>query len=633
MPPHPQNTQTSPPPQNRNQNQTSFNPQTPHHHLNQNTNPQAYPQNYQTAQNVPSPSIAPPLPKRATFQVPVPAEHDVHDSELDHYAEQEREWKAKEDAKIDIKEEIKRAMKELQCIPDVVGLSYEELCIHPDLNLPEGFEIPKFDTFGGVGNPMAHLRAYYDQLVGVGRDEALLMRLFSRSLCGEALEWFTSHETRQWPSWNALAKDFIDRFAYNVEIVPDRYSLEKMKQKPTKSYRELSYRWRKEAARVRLPMTEKEIVEVFVWVQEPEYYDRIMLLVGAKFAEIVKVGETIEDGLILGKIARVSASPGSSGLMRKKREEVVASSYRAPSPTYQVQAPLYKNPLPNYQAPSPNYQTNSYPRSQAPRLNTRNYQQVPPPQQSGYDHSRPRFEKRPSRNFTALAESRTKLFERLATAGYIHPVGPKPVDVNSKFYKPDQRCAYHSNSVGQETEDCINLKHKIQDLIDQEVVSLQSAVPNVNTNPLPNHGGGNVNIIETDEDGCGTKMITPIVHEDLERAVASLSVKEKREFVILTPIKAVALVPSETLVKPKFVIETAVTQGMTRSRRSYTPDDLALGGQKKDHAKRPISEGEAEEFWRRMQPNDYSIVKHLEKTPAQIFVWALLMSSQSHRQA
>ncbi|XP_015054990.1 extensin-2-like [Solanum pennellii] len=304
-------------------------------------------------------------------------------------------------------------------------------------------------------------------------------------------------------------------------------------------------------------MTEKEIVEVFVRVQEPEYYDRIMLLVGAKFAEIVKIGETIEDGLKSGKIARVAASPGSSGSLRKKREEVVAisyggrktprsssyshdrsqpspksyqscytqsshpnnqnatsiyrnvqapvyqspplnyqssfpiytnhpppyqipspyqgvapncanvqSSYQAPPPVYQVQAPLYRNPPPNYQAPSPNYQTNPYPRSQAPRPNTKNYQQGAPPQQDNYDPPRPKFEKRPSRNFTALAESRTKLYERLAAAGYIHPVGPKP------------------------------------DLIDQEVVSLQPGAPNVNTNPLPNHGGSNVNMIKTYEDWC-----------------------------------------------------------------------------------------------------------------------------------
>ena len=52
-------------------------------------------------------------------------------------------------------------MRILQYIPDVIGLSYAELCIHPDLNLPEGFKILKFDTFGGVGTPMVHLRAYW----------------------------------------------------------------------------------------------------------------------------------------------------------------------------------------------------------------------------------------------------------------------------------------------------------------------------------------------------------------------------------------------------------------------------------------------------------------------------------------
>ena len=93
----------------------------------------------------------------------------------------------------------------------------------------------------------------------------------------------------------------------------------------------------------------------------------------------------------------------------------------------------------------------------------------------------------------------------------------------------------------------------------------------------------------------------------------------------MTPTKSIALVPSETLVKPKFLIETSAAQRITRSGRCYTPNELALGGQKKDQAKRLISEGEVEEFWRRMQPKDYSIIKHLEKTPAQISVWALLM--------
>ena len=52
-----------------------------------------------------------------------------------------------------------------------------------------------------------------------------------------------------------------------------------------------------------------------------------MLLVWAKFAKIVKVCETIEDGLKSGNIARVAASPWSSGLLIKKREEVAAISH------------------------------------------------------------------------------------------------------------------------------------------------------------------------------------------------------------------------------------------------------------------------------------------------------------------
>ncbi|KAK4730909.1 hypothetical protein R3W88_023897 [Solanum pinnatisectum] len=306
-------------------------------------------------------------------------------------------------------------MKELQCVFEVAGLSYEDLCIHPNLDLLEGFKVLKFDVFGGIGNPLAHLRAYCDQLVGVGRDEALLMWLFSRSLNREALEWFTSHETRQWSSWNALTKDFIERFAYNVEIIPDRYFLEKMKQKSNESYREFVYRWRNEASRVRPPMSEKEIVEVFVRVQEPEYYDRIMLLVGVKFAEIVKVGETIEDGLRIGKIARVAASLGSSGLLKKKREDVSSISYEGkkiprktssyqgrsrplqssypayyaqadyqntpplsyqniPPPSYQISPSIYQTPSPVYQTPPYHY------RNVAPNCaNVQANYQTPPP--------------------------------------------------------------------------------------------------------------------------------------------------------------------------------------------------------------------------------------------------------------
>lgn len=73
-------------------------------------------------------------------------------------------------------------------------------------------------------------------------------------------------------------------------------------------------------------MSKKEIVEVFERFQEPKYYDKIMLLVWEKFVELSKVGDTIEDGLKIGKIARVAALPRSLGLL-KKGEDVFVVSY------------------------------------------------------------------------------------------------------------------------------------------------------------------------------------------------------------------------------------------------------------------------------------------------------------------
>jgi len=55
-----------------------------------------------------------------------------------------------------------KGQERVQCIPKVADLSYEDLCIHSNLDLPKGFKVPKFDVFRGIGNPLALLRAYCD---------------------------------------------------------------------------------------------------------------------------------------------------------------------------------------------------------------------------------------------------------------------------------------------------------------------------------------------------------------------------------------------------------------------------------------------------------------------------------------
>ncbi|KAK4722115.1 hypothetical protein R3W88_012348 [Solanum pinnatisectum] len=394
---------------------------------NPNTNFQNFPSIHQIpTQITQNPPTTQPIPLKTAFHLSISPElypPFIPHFEPEYSEKKEMEWKVLS-GKVEqsIREDVMKAMKGVQYTPDIVGLNYEDLFL--------------------------------------GKDEALLIRLFSRSLKGEALEWFMSKEIKQWPSWNALAKDFIERFSYNVEFIPDRYSLERIKQNSTESYREYAYRWRREAARVRPPMTEKEIIEVFVHIQEPEYYNGMLFILGGKFNEIVKIGEAIEDGLKTGKIIRITPQDESSGPLRRKREDVSSISFESsqkakrraslnvrkplPSRTYPL-APQNPHPIqPDYQAPSP-----YYPNYQAPLPNYLNSQSI----------------------------------------------RPKPVDTSSKFYRVDQRCEYHSNSVGHDTEDCVNLKHKIQDLIDQRVVTLQTTTPSVNNNPMSNYGGVTINMM------------------------------------------------------------------------------------------------------------------------------------------
>ena len=76
-------------------------------------------------------------------------------------------------------------------------------------------------------------------------------------------------------------------------------------------------------------MTEKEVVVVFVRIQEPEYYNRMLLILGGKFSEIVNIGESIEDGLRIGKIIEMTPPDESPGPLRRKKEDVSSVSFES----------------------------------------------------------------------------------------------------------------------------------------------------------------------------------------------------------------------------------------------------------------------------------------------------------------
>jgi len=146
-------------------------------------------------------------------------------------------------------------------------------------------------------DPISHLKRYCNQLRGAGGKEELLMTYFGETLIGIASEWYTDQEVSRWHIWDDLARDFVRKFHYNIDIAPNRNSLSNLKKKPLESFREYAVKWREQAARVKPPMDETEMVSVFLQTQEADYYQNMMSALGKSFAEAIKIGEMVENGL------------------------------------------------------------------------------------------------------------------------------------------------------------------------------------------------------------------------------------------------------------------------------------------------------------------------------------------------
>jgi len=73
---------------------------------------------------------------------------------------------------------------------------------------------------------------------------------------------------------------------------------------------------------VKPPMSEEEMEFVFSHAQEGEYYTRIVSAVRETFADLVKIGESLEEGIRKGKIAKTPTSFETAMFSKKKKKDV-----------------------------------------------------------------------------------------------------------------------------------------------------------------------------------------------------------------------------------------------------------------------------------------------------------------------
>ena len=95
----------------------------------------------------------------------------------------------------------------------------------------------------------------------------------------------------------------------------------------------------------------------------------------------------------------------------------------------------------------------------------------------------------------------SQVFEKLKAKRLLKPLDPRPIPnpLPARF-DVSKRYIYHQ-SPGHDTDKCFGLRHAIQDLIDNKVITFPTR-PSITNNPFPNHNfgrGPRINRLMTEE--------------------------------------------------------------------------------------------------------------------------------------
>jgi hypothetical protein len=178
-----------------------------------------------------------------------------------------------------------------------------EMCLVPNIVIPKKFRVPEFVKYTGTQCPITHLKAYCNKMAEVVEDEKLLIHFFQDSLSGTALIWYMRLDNTKVKKWKDLVNAFMRQYKFNIDVGPDRLSLQAMEKGNKESIREYARRWSEVAAQVNPPMLEKEMISLFSNTFKAPYFEYLVRSSAQHFADLVVTVERIEQAIGLGKIA------------------------------------------------------------------------------------------------------------------------------------------------------------------------------------------------------------------------------------------------------------------------------------------------------------------------------------------
>ncbi|XP_031375657.1 uncharacterized protein LOC116190138 [Punica granatum] len=562
--------------------------------------------------------------------------------------------------------------------------------LFPGMRLPPKIKVPEFQRYHGTTDPRHHLRHYRGKMLQYWDYEEFVIHTFQDSLAGAALDWYMSLKAADIPTWTDLSGKFIDQYKYCAETPPTLLELSTMEMAEDQGFEAYAVKWRARAAKHVPPISEAQQIQLFHSTLKGAYYLHLLAHTSS-FSNLIDAGKKLDIGVKLGKIEgpaekkegesskKVATGTPSAGNRRGKDASVnaVNSGRQAPQqysinytpapPTTQAYAP----PPVHYQQQLPAQQVYySAPPASFPLPAPHNYVPIPPPIQQ----SRPPASRTPQpvqrapapqdqqstaprrRQFTPLPAPLSHIYRQLLAGNRIKSVAPNP-DFDPTIQDQSRHCEYHQGAPGHTTDDCWKLREKIQAMIDGKQLTFNAVKPpNVQVNPLPDHGsssGPSINMISVCAIGeyeTGQEPSAPFVIEYVpaETGIGYAGFDA-------TPAPFVIDVPAREPYqdsKVPWTYEGSVgnlerqfsVMGVTRSGRVYENPEVANKGKAPAATlgiapeatpipQKKVTEEEAEAFMKIIKASEYKVVEQMGKSPAHISLLALLLSSEPHREA
>ena len=145
---------------------------------------------------------------------------------------------------------LDKKLKEIEGVDDLGSVDFRELSLVSDVVIPPKFKIPAFEKYDRSKCPKNHLATYCHKMAEHAHNEDLLIHVFYDSLVGATAQWYTKLKKGQIRTWRDLARTFLERYKYMLEIAPDHLTIQCIKKRPKENYREYAIRWKNAASMV-----------------------------------------------------------------------------------------------------------------------------------------------------------------------------------------------------------------------------------------------------------------------------------------------------------------------------------------------------------------------------------------------